>query len=153
MNPSSFKDEQTRINNGIFQHQTSIPPSQKYKEKCDVEVGCKQWNPSTYAVMQYDKVAPVTVKSFTRDRIGNTELFGGAFRGYHGGDGLRYNPDGWNEIWEPKEKFAQECDRRLSEVNYNRFNCIKGLPLTWEGSWWHGSDTRQGNQLVTRCDY
>jgi hypothetical protein len=113
-----------------------------------------QYNPSTFAVMEYEKVAPVTQQSFTRERQRNIELFGGPFRGLHGGDGLRHNPDAWSGAWEPSTKFSQECDRNLAETNYNRFHCINGAPLAWEGQWWHGADTRQGNQLIhTKCEY
>lgn len=149
----TFDDEHSRMNDQVFRHATTIPPPEGFQERCSIEPGCKQWNPSTYAVMHYDKVAPITQKAMTRERARNTELFGGPFRGLHGGDGLKYKPDAWSDAWEPNTKFYQQCDKRLSETNYNRFHCIDGLPLTWEGAWWHGADTRQGNQLICKPNY
>lgn len=149
----TFDDEHSRINDQVFQHQVNYPPPESYKQRCEVEPGCKQWNPSTYAVMHYEHVAPVTEDSFTRERTRNIEMFGGPFRGMDGGDGLKYNPDAWSNAWEPDTKFYQQCDKHLSETNYNRFHCVQGLPMAYEPSWWHGSDTRQGSQLITKCEY
>jgi hypothetical protein len=146
-----FVDQRSRINEGVISHLTSLPPPGDQGKSCDTEINCV--NPGSFPGLNYDKVAPVTQASFTRRRIANTELFGGAFRGQDGGDGLRHNTDAWNSIWTPPDGFSDECDRCISETNYNRFHCIDGLPLTWEGSWVYGSDTRQGAQTFTKCDY
>jgi hypothetical protein len=103
--------------------------------------------------MHYDQVMPVTQESMTRRRMPNTELVGNGFRGQDGGDGLRLNSDAWSQVWTPNDGFSQECDRCVAEVNYNRFHCVDGLPLAWEGSWWHGTDSRAGSAVFTRCNY
>ena len=149
-----YDDEQGRINDQVFNHQVAFPPPESYKHKCEVEPGCAQFNPSTFAVMQYEYVAPVTQQSMTREHTRNVELIGGPFRGMQGGDGLKYNPGGWSDAWTPSTKFSQECDKHLSEQNYNRFHCIKGVPMAWEGvGIWPGADTRMGNQLICRMNY
>ncbi len=145
-----FVDERTRINKGVIDHVTSFPPPGDHGKQCASEPNCL--NPGAYPGMNFDRVAPVTQDSFTRRRIPNTELFGGAFRGQDGGDGLNRSPDTWSSIWTPVDGYAHEASRTISEVNYNRFDCVN-VPLTWEGSWWHGQDSRQGAQKFTKCDY
>lgn len=146
-----FVDERTRINEGVIKHQTSIPPPGDHGKSCAAEPNCV--NPGAYPGMNFDRVAPVTQDSFTRRRIANTEIFGGAFRGQDGGDGLNRNPDAWSAAWTPADGFAHEASRAISEINYNRFDCVDTLPLAWEGSWWAGTDSRQGAQKFTKCDY
>jgi len=147
-----YVDERTRINEGVIQHLTSIPPPGDHGKSCHTEPNCSSYTPGSYAAMNYDRVMPVTTASFTRKRMPNTELFGGGFRAQDGGDGLRLNAQAWSEAWTPVDGFAQECDRCVAEIPYNRWDCVQGVPMAYEGSWWHGTDSRQGAQIFTRCD-
>ena len=139
--------ERDHISNGVINHRMFNPiPS---KERCTAKPNCFNLA-EPIPVDAYNKVAPVSQDAATRKRLPNTELFGGAFRGQDGGDGLFSNPDTWSDLWAPPDDL-KGCDKHLSEVNFNRFDHVDA-PMAWEGSWWGGIDTRQGEQRFSKCD-
>lgn len=148
---------QRRINNGYYGYVSDISPQSTGQDAmCDKEIGCGgMYGPNAWRVEEFDKIGVLRACTNTRDRMPNTDLFGTPYRGGSGSDMLRYHPDCWNDFVTSDSSFQRNrgCNRILAEVDYQRWHCVDPLPLTWEGKWWHGVDTRQGTQMITKCDY
>lgn len=151
---------QRRINNGYYGwvSDAEVGPGrvQEQDAMCQREIGCGGMHgPAAWRVEEFDKIGVLRACTNTRDRMPNTDVFGTPYRGGSGSDMLRYHPDCWNEFMTSDGAFQRNrgCNKLLAEVDYQRWNCVDPLPLTWEGKWWGGVDSRQGTQLITRCDY
>ena len=154
--PCVIDHQQRQVNNGQYGWVSDLPPDLQPEQLCFREVGAGgMYGPNAWRVAEMDKLGVYRACVNTRERMPNTDLFGTPYRGGSGSDMLRYHTDCWNEFMTSDSGFQRNrgCNKILAECDYNRWHCVDNLPLTYEGSWWHGADSRQGVQLITRCDY
>ena len=152
-NDQKYIMSQTQASEYEYCYRTAFPPNklgkQFYKECSPYLGGCKQFRVDAYVVEDYDKVIP-GAKGWGRtgDRI-NTPLFGGAFKAR--GEGILANPDALSAAWTPVNAYKQHCNKTLSEVTYDSWQCM-GAPVAVEpNDLYKPKDTRQGLQYITKC--
>ena len=155
--PCLVDENQRRINNGYYGYVSDLSPGKTVKDDlCTKEIGCGgMYGPNAWRVEEFDKIGTLRACVNTRARMPNSDTFGTPYRGGSGSDMLRYHPDCWNEFLTSDSSFQRNkgCNKILAEVDYQRWDCVNPLPLTYEGKWWHGVDSRQGTQLITKCNY
>lgn len=142
----SAVDAQQLQNTKQFSYLTGLPP-RPTNPQCAIEPGCRTYHVNKVIVEDFERVLPVTREADTRGRLPSTELFSGPFRAR--GDGQLMYPKESNDVRFPIAGINAQCDRLLSEVPYNRYECVD-FPLAYEYEGWGGVDSRQGHQIF-RC--
>jgi hypothetical protein len=137
-----------------YKYHTAFAPTEfetaPFVKKCaPFAGGCKQFNVTASAVDAYNSKILAGTPGFTRThRSASTQLIGGPFKAR--GDGPLMYPNTLSELLTPAEAYRPRCVKRLSEVNYETWQCINA-PLAVEVGVRGGVSTRQGLQYITQC--
>lgn len=142
---ATFITAQQKVSMYPFEYHTALPPNAPVA--CTQYAGgCKQFRVTGSTVDTYNKLLPGG--SSKKQRAASTELFGGPFKAR--GDGPLMAPDALSAAWTPAGGYAPHCAKKLSEVQYDRYNCAE-VKLAVELGARGGVSTRQGLQYITRC--
>lgn len=152
INDQEYRQAHARQSEYEFGYRTAFPPNKlgkSFSQACTPYLGgCKQFRMNAQVVEDYDRVIPGP-KGWSRggDRV-STQVFGGPFKAR--GEGVLRNPDGLSAAWTPDGGYKHHCNKPLSEVTYDTWQCI-GAPLAYETSAVIPQDTRQGMMYITKC--
>lgn len=137
-----------------YQYYTAYAPREfeytPFAKKCaPFAGGCRQFKVSGATVDAFNSKILSGTAGFTRThRSASTQIIGGPFKAR--GDGPLMFPNTLSELLTPAEAYRPRCVKKLSETQYDTFQCINA-PLAVEAGVRGGVGTRQGLQYITQC--